>query len=409
MKVLSIALLVLAIHFCGNAQDYPYDITKYPYVNYHANHFVIYDSVNYTALFAKLTDVGFKGEHKVSIVHIGDSHIQADFLSGNFRKKLQTFFIGAMGGRGFLFPYKMAKTNNPTNYKVSYSGEWNNCRNVEPQPKCNLGLSGITVFTKDTFARVTISIDDKNLPGYDFDKLMVFHDFSASSYKPIIENAIKVTENRDLGYTLFTFCKNISTLTLRLQKTDSLQNTFNLYGFNFDSSDAGIIYHTVGVNGAKFESYLTGKFFKPHLSALNPDWIIISLGTNDAYTQVFDSVLFAKHVDRLLNWIQQAAPKAAILLTTPGDHRFRKSYINENVAVASRVIKQKAKQHQLSYWDFYTIMGGQGSINAWYYDGLAHTDFLHYTKKGYHYQSQLLFNAFLKAYDNYLEQHMLNQ
>ncbi len=390
------------------SQDNPYKIKKYPFINYKANNFAITDTASYNLLFDKLTQIAFAGEGKVSIVHIGDSHLQADFLSGNFRRKLQTFFLGAMGGRGFVFPYKVAKTNNPVNYKVLWTGEWQSCRNVEKEKKCKLGLSGISVTTADTNASITISINDPKLSGYDFDRLMVFHEFGQQAYSPeIYNNSIKKTAFPRKGYTLFEFKNNIESVTLNLKKTDTLQNSFSLYGFNFDSNDAGIIYHTIGVNGAQVESYLRCQYFVPHLAALNPDWVIVSLGTNDAYTDVFDTLAFKNSIDSIIGFIKQAAPTAAILFTTPGDHRIRKTKINQNVQFASNIIIEKTKQHSLSYWDFYRIMGGKGSIDSWYYAGLAHTDYLHYSRKGYEYQAHLLFNAFLKAYDDYLAKQII--
>ena len=50
----------------------------------------------------------------INIVHIGDSHIQADYFSGMLRMCLQKQFGNA--GRGLIFPYKVAKTNEPYNY-----------------------------------------------------------------------------------------------------------------------------------------------------------------------------------------------------------------------------------------------------------------------------------------------------
>ncbi|MBI9066975.1 MAG: hypothetical protein JEZ09_06760 [Salinivirgaceae bacterium] len=391
------------------SQDDPFELEKYSFVNFSKNEFVIYDSAEYNKLFDKFTNIGLRGKNKVRIVHIGDSHLQADFLSGNFRKRLQTFFLGSMGGRGFIFPYKVAHTNNPMNYRVKSQGNWENCRNIETTIKCPIGLSGITVYTDDNSASISIAIADKSMPGYDFDKLMVFHDFGSAFYEPIIKNAISVKPNPQLGYTLFEFENNIDKVVLQLDKKNSKQSKFNLYGFNFDSNDAGIIYHTVGINGAEFESYLKCEYFEPHLSALEPDWVIVSLGTNDAYTNVFDSALFSTRVDSVIQNIKRAAPNSAILLATPADHRFRKSYINENVKTAANVLKIKAQEYHLSYWDFHEVMGGEGSINHWYYNGMAHTDFLHFTKKGYEFQSHLLFNAFLKTYDDYLEKVILDK
>ena len=54
---------------------------------------------------------------RVTITHIGDSHIQADFLSGTIRQKIQLKFGNA--GRGLIFPYRAAKSNEPSSYKTT--------------------------------------------------------------------------------------------------------------------------------------------------------------------------------------------------------------------------------------------------------------------------------------------------
>jgi hypothetical protein len=388
------------------AQDNPFELESYPFVNQGVNKLVIPDSsLAYRQLFEKFTEVGLKGSGKVRIVHIGDSHLQADFFSGHFRKRLQTFFLGAMGGRGFIFPYKVAGTNNPLNYSVSSTGVWESCRNVEKERNCELGLSGISIKTFDANASIHIRITDQALAGYDFDRLMVFHAFGSENYSLKIKpnDMVKsVQAFPEKGFTLFEFHRDLEQVTLELQKQNEAQKEFTLYGMNFDSNDPGIIYHTVGVNGAQYESYLRCDYFVPHLNALNPDWIIVSLGTNDSYTNVFDTADFRKKVDSLLHYIKQAAPEAAVLLTTPGDHRIKRIQVNAAAARASEIIKSQAEQNQLAYWDFYSLMGGAGSMDAWRAFGLAHSDYLHFTQKGYEYQAQLFFVAFLKAYDAHM-------
>lgn len=399
----------LLLHLSAYSQDDPFAIKKYTFINYENNTFTIFDSTSYHLFFKQLTNIGLQGNGKVNIVHIGDSHIQADFLSGMFRKKIQSFFLGSISGRGFVFPYKVAKTNNPLNYKVKSKGDWESCRNVEKELKCKLGLSGIAVITNDSLAQIKVNINDKTMPGYDFDRLMVYHDMEDDCFTPKIlsPKPKNISTNKKLGYTLFEFNKSESSIEMSLEKNNSKQQRFALHGFNFDSNDAGITYHTIGVNGAQFESYLKCEYFRPHLSSLNPDWVIVSLGTNDVYTDVFDTTLFKQNVDKIIISIKKAAPNSAILLTTPGDHRIKKTYINDYTQIASSIIKNKAKEYKISYWDFNSIMGGKGSIDAWHATGMAHTDYLHYTRLGYEYQSQLLFNAFLKAYDVYLEKHIL--
>lgn len=335
-------------------------------------------------------------------MHIGDSHVQADFFSGNLRAKLQTFFVGSQNGRGFIFPYKVAQTNNPLNYRVKSKGTWQSCKNIDANLKCKLGLSGIAVLTQDARAEISINIADKALPGYDFNQLMVFHEFGEGQYEPYIEGAIRKTAYPDKGYTLFEFNRNRERITLSLAQMQEQQSEFSLYGLNFESTDGGIIYHTVGINGARFDSYLKCDYFIPHLNALEPDWVIVSLGTNDVYTNAFRPEIFKENAYKLVMQIRRAAPTAAILLTLPGDHLMKRNMQNPNIALAGEILAELAKTLHYAVWDFYTVMGGEGSIENWRYAGLAHTDFLHYTQKGYVYQGQLFFNAFIKAYDAYL-------
>ncbi len=395
------------------SQDDPFEIPKYSFVNYQANQLEVFGNQKpYESLFEKFTQVGLKGEGKIRIVHIGDSHLQADFFSGYFRKRLQTFFLGAMGGRGFIFPYKAAGTNNPKNYSVTSTGYWQHYRNVDRKRDNPLGLSGIAILTEDTAASLTIRITDPKLEGYDFDRLMVFHAMGDDYFEPKIQTSaeiISMIPYPDKGYTMFEFAENITSVTLLSKKSGIEQKRFILYGINFDSNDSGVIYHTIGVNGAQIESYLSCEFFIPHLSALQPDWIIVSLGTNDVYTPLFDSLAFSQKIDSLLSMIKTASPSSAILLTAPGDHRFRMGATNKNVSVATHIMNIKAIEHQIGYWNFFQVMGGNGSVNAWHRESLVNHDYLHFTPKGYEFQGELFFNAFLKSYDRFLSYQLIKK
>jgi hypothetical protein len=380
-------------------------LTEYPFINYPKNTIQINDSLAWRNLFNKLGNVSTRGTGKVSIVHIGDSHLQADYFPGAVRKNLQTYFLGTLGGRGFIFPYRMANTNNPVNYRVHWRGNWDNCRAVQPNFRCKLGLSGIALTTTDTTARIDIGISDPTLPYYDFDRLMLFFEISPNSYIPEIQypaNQSKITIDSLNGFVLFEFPDNVDSVSIVFKKQKPGQNSFTLYGLNFDSSDPGIIYHTIGINGARIESYLKCDYFIPHLRALNPDLVIISLGTNDSYSYQFDSIKFESEITQMVSNIRQANPGSAILFTTPGDNRIHKRNINPSTIKASRTIIHQADELNYSYWDFNTIMGGPGSASDWNNEGLGHTDFLHFTRKGYEYQAKLFFIAFMEAYGQYL-------
>src|SRR5690606_27466464 len=174
-KILLYIIFVFAAELSIHAQYPVYPIQEHPYefVRYDMNK--IYspgDSTRLMNFFKKMDDLIFKGKGNINIVHLGGSHVQADIHSGRFREKLEHMLPGVSGPRGFVFPFKMAKTNSPANYTVNYTGNWISCRNVQAAA-CELGLSGISVSTFDTLTEISINPNNKQIGWYDFNKLRI--------------------------------------------------------------------------------------------------------------------------------------------------------------------------------------------------------------------------------------------
>jgi hypothetical protein len=102
--------------------------------------------------------------------------------------------------------------------------------------------------------------------------------------------------------------------------------------------------------------------------------------------------------------IRAAVPDAAILLTVPNDSYLQRRYLNRNTQKVRDVIMSLAGEWDCGVWDFYSIMGGLNSIWVWNRYGLARRDRIHFTRKGYILMGDLFFNAFLRTYDDYIEQ-----
>lgn len=404
-------IILVLIIFLSNSlflfsQDSPYSIDYYDFVRYDLNRLNFYgDSSHYETLFDTFDSLIVLGKGKVNVVHLGGSHIQAGSLSGRMSQRLQTFFPGLKGSRGFVFPYRIARTNNPGNYRVNYSGSWDNCRSVQRQ-NCQLGLSGISVTTGDPSAKVEITLRRSVYPKYDFNRVKIFHDTAKSNFDVSLANKniiAKKKTNKELGYTLFILKHFTNTLRIRFEKTDTIQNHFTLFGISLETDEAGVTYHGIGVNGASIPCYLRCDLFQEHLQALAPDWVIMTLGTNDAYTKHFNAEDYEIHYDLLLYRIKEIAPNAALLLTVPNDSYLYRRYVNRNTEEVRRVIYKLAEKHGCAVWDFYSIMGGLNSVSTWYRAGLAARDKIHFNRRGYHLQADLLFNAFMRSFDYYLE------
>jgi len=115
-----------------------------------------------------------KGEiNLVNIVHIGNSHTQAGFLTGEIRNNLQHKFGNA--GRGLIFPYKVANSNSPSDVFSFSNVNWDGFRNVHYRNKPNIGISGFLIETYDSNAILKIALNPKGKLDYHFNKLKLFH------------------------------------------------------------------------------------------------------------------------------------------------------------------------------------------------------------------------------------------
>ncbi len=388
------------------AQDYPYNIEYRDFVRYDLNKIEFYkDSSAYINLYQKFDDLIFRGEGQINVVHFGGSHVQAGALPGRFSERLQTMHPGLVGSRGFVFPYNLTRTNVPRNYYIRHTGTWTSCRNVEYKKKCTLGVSGLSTTTTSTASSLNIYLRPDSYLPYTFNRVRVLHDVSASSFRLNIQNVENeiIEVNTEQGYTLYQLKSEANFLEITFSKTDSLQNQFTLYGISLETDQPGITYHGIGVNGSTIPAFLRCDLLENQLKALRPDWIIMTLGTNDAYSKKFNPEYYYTNYDSLITRIKTILPNVPILLTVPNDSYLYKRYVNQNTQLVSEQIKKLSAKHNLASWDFYNIMGGLNSVTLWHKDGLTANDKLHFSKAGYFLQADLLFNAFLKSYDNYTE------
>lgn len=136
--------------------------------NFEAFNNVISNEKALTAIFEKLYQLEENQDRKVRIVHIGDSHIQADLFTGKIRYRMQQIFGNA--GFGFTFPYGLANTNNSSPIKFTGSGGFSASRNLYADTSKPVGVSGISFQPKDKTFHIDMLVKDAQ---FDFTKLKV--------------------------------------------------------------------------------------------------------------------------------------------------------------------------------------------------------------------------------------------
>ncbi len=133
-------------------------------------------------IFEKLYQLDKSKTNKVNIVHIGDSHVQADMFTNVIRQILQAQF--GNGGYGFTFPYSLAKTNGSSYIKYNSDVSWDSRRNIYPITDVCIGLSGIGLYTNSSDFEINVEAN----PLYTFNKIKLLYPTKGSSFKIGIPN-----------------------------------------------------------------------------------------------------------------------------------------------------------------------------------------------------------------------------
>jgi len=329
----------------------------------------------------------------LTIVHIGDSHIQGGYYTNRFRELLDQSY--GIKERGFIFPYSLLKANGSEDVKFFSTSGWTGEKYNHSLSRQKAGISGYNLHLKDSTGMISISRALGAGPYFSFHELVVYHNdsflqVSSESATRVVTNAT----NSQLFASHMFFATPIDSITIHFQNCHA--NTL-FFGFDLKNSQPGITYDAIGVNGASFETFANDLDYISELKVMVPDCIIISLGTNDSYLRELDTLILKHKIISMIEKIRKEFPASCIILTTPGDHLLHKKYFNDNLIKASATIISAASDQHCAYWDFFNVMGGLGSSKKWAQNGLMYRDMLHLSKEGYKLQGDLFFEAFTKA------------
>ncbi|HRZ43436.1 MAG TPA: GDSL-type esterase/lipase family protein, partial [Bacteroidales bacterium] len=321
---------------------------------------------------------------------------------------LQNLQPGLFGGRGLIFPTAMTGSNNPRNFSVSWTGHWDKCRNTERNRNCNLGITGQAVTTTDSLATISFR-SFSGIPKGAHNRIRIYHfdALNAYSFNVLTEDPYLINDIRyfpDAGYSEIILNTPVDTFTLEISRSTSANSVFELYGIELLLDGPGITYSSLGVNGASLPSFIRCNLLQEQISILNPDLIIISLGTNDGFTRDFNPDIYKRNYVSLITIIRNACPEADLLLTVPNDVLIKKKRSNKNTSLQEEVIYQLASSYECGVWNFFRVMGGHNSVPSWYINGLMQRDRVHFTVPGYQIKGELMLEAFLKSYSIHLDE-----
>jgi lysophospholipase L1-like esterase len=405
ISLICMGALMTGINTEPKAQALPdSDSLRFPFINLKTNIILLPDTqtIPFQLLHNKLVAIRTGEAGTVHFLQLGDSHIQADYLTARLRDTFKYFVQLPEAGRGIVFPYRFAKTNNPENYRFRSSSHWESQKSVSYTSNGEAGLAGMSVYSRDSLISFSLKLLGRNVPVVPFSNATVyfqsFGDWKIEARGMVIDSVIR----KDAGISSITFHSDvlIDSVMFVVRKVNPSAASFHLHGVFLSNHHSGYIYSALGSNGASTESALRCENLLSQLALVNPDVLILSFGTNDAYLKQFDRAKFLMQYDSLLNSIHRVFPELPILLTTPGDAWYRDHKHNANVMLVRNEIMMLAQEHHCAVWDLYSIMGGENSISKWYAAGLARKDRLHFSKEGYYLLGDLLAGAWANFYSS---------
>jgi LysM repeat protein/lysophospholipase L1-like esterase len=385
----------------------------------------------------------------LQILHIGDSHIQSGALTLIVRKRLQQVF--GSGGLGLMFPYSAAKTYTPRGYKTRYSGKFLFAKSFTLPPKLPLGLMGATVKTQDSSASLRF-IDLPSQPLNSSYIVEVWADGSDSMFQlevkqgkewkrlqpvdksPFYTQVVPTEEvrilsdtstdgvelvNRELPVSTIFFedwkvyravVPAADSVVIRFHKTSEVQRQIEIYAVNIFSvgpnevdsgllvaQPGGLLYHTAGMGGARFESLLYASLLPQQLQYLNPQFVVLDFGTNDIAPLLSFPDKLREQIELSVDIVQQALPNSLVMLVTPMDMEFKGNKVVHTYPL-SIMMKEIAQQKGCLLWDFYWLAGAKNSLPRWQSAKKVSTDGIHMTEPGYWLKGDLLASAMLEFF-----------
>lgn len=363
----------------------------------------------------------------INILHTGDSHLQAGFFPGAVADNLQQKFGNA--GRGYVFPYNLAKTNGPSDYFWTSNIAFSSDRIVDRNLSQDVGPGGIML--KTNHQQFTLSYIPKGeLANGSIAGLELFLDVGEQDNEPsITSNGLDAVVSpllfegagSGLRRAGLVYNENVNRVDLHFKFGSA--GSVKFFGANIINGHNGILYSTVGINGAQFLHYNNNKnTWIEQLLLLEPQLIILSLGTNEAYGFTNEEAVRVE-LEKAVQTIKTYAPRASILFTTPPSEVRMKRYVsvkrkykgkvryvrqvryitNPYTVKVQSTIVNFCKENDYAFWDFYSIMKGNPKIKAGW-----SKDHIHFVASGYQEEGRLLAEALEQAYENFKLQNANN-
>lgn len=340
-------------------------------------------------VFSVLDNLSNTQDSILSILHIGDSHVEIGQFSGEIKRQLEKKY--GKSEDTWMFPYQLFNHQSQKVFPIDTLGTWKRASIKYPNETKQLGVTGLGFYLSSETGTLTFS---SNTFYPEITKISLLHYYDGNPLPVKLAKGKIHTHviSKNTAITEITFSSSEKEHVLQFTKSENLL----VYAIKLNSRPKrGIAYHRFGVAGSTLQQFVENTpLFMEQIRALKPNLLIVSLGTNDSYIDTLNEQKLLQEVRVFTEKLSRYSSKTTILFTTAPDTKYDDRR-PQRLTEINRIIRTIAIENPaIALWDLHQIMGGDGSVDSWIKKNYLIFDHLHFTAAGYKLQGELFMEAF---------------
>lgn len=349
-----------------------------------------------------------KSGKKLRIAWFGDSMIEGDLVTDDFRKMMQAAYGG--NGVGFVdINSNVAQFRQSINH--SFSKDWTEYNFVNKAPVGEkLGISG-RVFISGSGSWVKY-VASKSYDAFTDARLLLG---KCNQSITVQADSISLTLEADSTEVMHELQVHEGSSVKKITMNFPHEGC-HCFGTYFDGGSGVYVDNFAfrGNSGIPLTS-ISANQLRTIAAKENYKLIILSYGLNVVAHNTKKYDWYQRSFAITLQHIKEAFPDASILLMSVGDKSYRKNGVYEtepDIPIFVEIQKKLAADAGIAYWSLYDAMGGFNSMKKWVEEKprLANTDYTHPNFAGAKKIAQLFYNYLMKEmklYDASVKQNEL--
>jgi lysophospholipase L1-like esterase len=369
------------------------------------------DHDNLKALYQALWRTEAKQPGAVTrILHYGDSPVTADSITADMRSLMQERFGDS--GHGFILIAKPWAWYGHRGIDVSGKGWKIEAASQSRAPDGIHGLGGVSFIGATGASSHFVLKEDHSWVELQFLRQPDGGTVSVRAAGQTVRSVETAGIAKDPGFETVGLPAGAREIDVVVDR-----GPVRLFGVSFERDTPGVIYNSLGLNGAQVQAILRSfekNQWARQLQHQKPDLVVINYGTNESIYADYVDRSYAGELREVIQRVKSAVPNASVLVMSPMDHAEKSRTTGEMatppaLARLVNIQKRTAADMDCAFFNTFQAMGGEGTMVRWYHSQppLVSADYMHPFPGGARKVGVLLYQALEDGFEQFkLKQRM---